>query len=375
MSKRGAVKTTRTVRLPADNTPIEVSKADNLPTLAATADTPKPKLKTAHFSLCNGSGMHSVAKSMVEAERLIGIDARLVNIEVDTDWDQVLDADVHISHTHIPVMYRGKAWLKQVTKPFRMVGVFHGTPEHVFTGSVNAAENGAYAPSDSFMIMQHDLKRSHARVTFWERHKWIYDSMIHEGARLTDLVPLGVDRVFWAAGASRGKYAGNPSLWSGENCHEIKWPLDLVLMWDEVAREVDDATLHLCYLPFDQHKHWFPLANANGAHYRSHMGAWTYAHEELRNIFKSVDYVTSFVQKGDFNRICLEALAAGARVISHRGNPYAHWWIDEGDQRIQAAQLIDILKGNVEPRADRVEVPDHSEMAKAMQAIYEAILP
>lgn len=337
------------------------------------ASAKKAPMKVCHWSLQNGSGMANVAQSMVQAEKKLDIDSIFLNIETDANWDQALDADVHVSHTHIPVMYRGKAFQKQVTKPFKMVGCWHGTPEHIFEGSVHAGENGAYAPSNSLMISQHDLKRSHARVTFWPRHKAIYDTMMFEGTKM-HLVPLGVERDFWNGGASRGKYQGEPSVWSGENCHEIKWPLDLLLMWPWVSDAVDDAYLHLCYLPHDQARFWFPLAHANGAYYRAHMGAWTYPHSELRNIFKSVDFVLNMVRYGDFNRIGLEAGASGAKVISYAGNRFSDYWLPEGDQRIVADALIKILRGETEPRKDKLPVPDVSETASAMRAIYESIL-
>lgn len=339
--------------------------------MAASAD--HSGLKICHWSLANGSGMANVAQSMVDAERKLGLNSIFLNIETDAIWDQALDADVHVSHTHIPVIYRGKAFQKQVTKPFKVCGVFHGTPEHVFEGSVHAGERGAYAPSNSLMIMQHDLKRSHARVTFWPRHKAIYDTMMFEGTKAY-CVPLGVDRAFWGAGVSRGKYQGDPSVWTGENAHEIKWPLDLLTMWPWVSEAVDGAYLHACYVPFDQHRYWFPWVHANGAYYRAHIGPWTYPHEELRNIFRSVDFVTSLVRYGDFNRLSLEAGAAGAKVISYVGNPYADYWMHEGDTREQAKELIAILSGDVEPRKEKEEVPDVSVTGQAMKEIYESIL-
>lgn len=337
------------------------------------ASAKKAAIKVCHWSLQNGSGMANVAQSMVEAEKKLGLDSIFLNIETDANWEQALDADVHVSHTHIPVIYRGKAFQKQVTKPFKMVGCWHGTPEHIFEGSVHAGENGAYAPSNSLMISQHDLKRSHARVTFWPRHKWIYDSMMFEGTQM-HLVPLGLERAFWAEGPSRGKYQGDPSVWTGENSHEIKWILDLLLMWPYVAVEVDDAILHACYVPHDQHRYWFPLAHANGSYYRAHIGPWTYPHDELRRVLKSVDFVLNMVRYGDFNRIGLEASAAGAKVISYAGNPYSDYWMPEGDQRIVAAELIKVLRGEVEPRKDKLPVPDISETAMAMVKIYESIL-
>lgn len=316
--------------------------------------------------------MNAVAQSMVDAEKKLGLNSIFLNIETDANWDQSLDADVHVSHTHIPVMYKGKAFEKQVTKPFKMVSYFHGTPNHVYMSSVQAGERGAYAPSNSLMIMMHNLKRSHARVTSWERHAAIYQSMVQPDTPI-HVVPLGLDLDFWKAGESRGKYQGNPSVWYGENSHEIKWIFPLLVMWPWVSDEVDDATLHGCYIPFDQHRWAFPFATANGAYYRAHLGPWTYPHEELRRVLKSVDFVLGLVEKGDFNRLSLEANAAGAKTISYAGNPYSDFHVHEGDERDTAKELIAILKGDVEPR-QKTPVPSLEDMGKAMIKVYESIL-
>lgn len=316
--------------------------------------------------------MNNVAKTMVEAEQKLGLNSLLIDIEKDASWEEALDIDIHVSHTHVPVIYRGKAWKKQVTKPFKLVTMFHGTPEHMFEGSVNAGEKGAYAPANALMIMQRDLRVADARVTCWERHQAIYQTMVDKGTKV-HFVPLGVDKEFWAAGVSRGKYQGNPSLWSGENCHTIKWPLDLLTLWPWVSEAVDDAYLHCCYVPQDQHRYWFPLIHSNGAYYRSHVGSWTYPHTELRNIFKSVDYFIGLVRYGDHNRLCMEANAAGLKTISYRGNVYSDYWLPEGDQRESAKELIAILRGDVEPR-QKTPAPDSSETARAMRDIYESIL-
>lgn len=330
-------------------------------------------LKIAHFSLQNGSGMHAVAQTMVESEKALGLDSVLVNIELESEWEHVLDADIHVSHTHIPVIYKGKSYRKQVTKPFKMVAVFHGTPEHVFEGSVRAGENGAYAAPNCLMITQRDLRIADARVTFWDRHKAIYDTMVDKGTKV-HCVPLGVDTKWWSEGVSRGKYQGKPSLWAGENCHTIKWPFDLLTMWPWVAEEVDEAMLHCCYVPSDQHRYWFPWIHANGAYYRAHVGSWTYPHIELRNVFKSVDVFIGMVMKGDANRLSMEANAAGVPTISYVGNEYSDYWLTEGgDQRVQAKELVAILKGDVEKRK-KTPVPDSSEMAAGMIKIYHDVL-
>lgn len=330
-------------------------------------------MKVVHWSLCNGSGMHNVAKSMVQAELALGVESVLINIETESAWEQAFDADVHVSHTHVPVTYKGKRLSRQVTKPMKIVGVFHGTPEHVFRGSVEAGLGGRYAPPNSLMIQHHDLQTSDALVTFWPRHKAIYETMVDKG-RIVHCVPMGVDKELWAGGASRGKYQGTPSVLTCENSHDIKWPFDLFTMWKWISDEVDEAYLHALYVPHDQHRYWFPLVFRNQCYYRAHIGPWTYEPNELRNILKSNDFYCGLVEKGDFNRMSLEANAAGGcKTISYAGNEYSDFWVPEGDQRIVAAEFIRILRGEVEPRA-KTPVPSLADMGQAMVGIYEDVL-
>lgn len=326
--------------------------------------------------------MSNVAKDMMKAEMELGIMSIAVDPNNVEGHEFVFDADVHVSHSHVPVMTKdGKSLKSCLTKPFKLVGVFHGTPEHIFRGSVWAGEGGAYAPSNSLMIMQHDMKRSDALVTFWPRHADIMRTMLPTRDTRLHLIPMGLDHEFWKAGKSRGKFAGAPSVWTGENAHDIKWPFDLLTMWPwvsgthplETVDAAEGAVLHCAYLPHDQHRWWFPWVHANGAFYRAYIGPWTYPHEELRNVLNSVDFVCGLVEKGDFNRIQLESILCGAKSISYAGNPYAHFWLPEGDQRITARALANVLNGKVEPR-DPTPPPTLSDMAHAMKGIYESIL-
>lgn len=325
-------------------------------------------MKVCHWTMFNGSGMNAVAESCVESEKRLGLDSHLVRCDVidDPSWANAYDADIHVSHTHVPDVAR-----KRFKKGWKLVCVFHGTPEHVYQGSVEAGEHGRYAPPNSLMIMQHDLQCSHARVTFWERHQAIYQTMVDWGTKV-HCVPLGVDREFWQGGASRGKYAGTPSVWTGENQHYIKWVLDLALMWPWIAKEIDGICLHACYNPFDQHRYLFPLVHRNQAYYAGHFGAWTYPHDELRNIFKSIDFFVGLVRYGDHNRLCLEANAAGATTISYAGNPYSDYWVPEGDQRVTAKALVKIFRGET-PKREKTPAPDFLETAEAFKRIYEEI--
>lgn len=325
-------------------------------------------MKIAHWSLKNNSGMHRVAENITAAERLLGLDSVNVDCSVRSlDWEQSLDADVHVVHTHFPNELR-----KKVSKPLKLVWVGHGTPDHVFASSVEAGLGAPYGHADPLMLMQYWLRNADARVTFWPRHQWIYQRMVDKGTTV-HCVPLGVDKAFWSAGVSRGKYEGTPSLLTAENPHNIKWPYDLYTLWPEVFDQLDGAKLHSVYMPRDMHRWVFPWINANGCAYGSHISPITFAHEELRNVFRSIDFYIGLVRYGDFNQISLQANAAGAVTISYTGNEYADHWITEGDQRHMARELTAILKGDTPVRV-KTPVPDLAVTAAHFKAIYEGLL-
>lgn len=322
-------------------------------------------MKVIHWSLKNGSGMHRVSENIMDAEKALGIDSHHVDCSAKSEeWDKAVDADVHVVHTHLPDV------LKKQLKHLRIVWVAHGTPNHVIQSSIEAGAVG-YGHSDSLMLMQHWLRNADARVTFWPRHQWIYQRMVDKGITVHH-VPLGVDREFWADQPSRGKYQGEPSVWTGENPHWIKWPLDLYTIWPAILEEFPLAKLHSVYMPRDMHRWVFPFVNANGASYGAHISAQTWPHDELRSVFKSIDFFIGLVRYGDFNQLQLQASAAGATVISYRGNEYADYWMTEGDERMMAKDLIAILKGDV-PKREKSPVPHIRDTAKAMIQIYEQV--
>ena len=327
-------------------------------------------MKICHWVAFPNSGMFNVAASISAAEKNhLGLDSYCINIqEVTTDaLDQWADADVHVAHTHFPDEMR-----RRVTRPLKLVFPAHGTPEHVFHSAVMAAKDG-YGHGDGWMLYQYWLQNADAVVTFWPRHQAIMQTLVDKNTKV-HLVPMGVNREFWSKGESKGKWSGSPSVFAAENAHTIKWPLDLFLMWPWVYKEVAGASLHVCYLPTDMHRWFFSLINRNGASYGSHVSSATFPHTELRNVFRSVDYQIGLVRYGDFNKLSLEANAAGVKTISYRGNPYSWFWIDEGDQREQARQLTAILKGEIEPRQDRIAPPDISTTAAEMLKVYESVL-
>lgn len=329
-------------------------------------------MRVAHWSIGNKSGMNRVAESLVDAEKKLGVDAVWANPQDKETW--VYDADIHVSHTHLPELVSGSKdpfpFFEKKKKQTPVVWVSHGTPDHVFQNSFEQAQAG-YGHHDGWMLVQNWLRVAHACVTFWDRHWQIWQSMCQRG-RKVHCFPLGVDKEFWKPVESKGKYAGNPSIMTAENQHYIKWSWDLFVLYPWIAEELTEATLHQFYLPNDSHRWFFPLANSNGSSYRSHITSSALDHENLRNAFNSVDYYIGLVRYGDFNRISLEANASGCKTISYRGNPYSDFWIAEGDQREMAKELLAILKGEVEPR-QKEPVVDISETAKSMIELYKTL--
>ena len=327
------------------------------------ARTKRGIMKVVHWSSKNGSGMHRMAEEITAAEAAGGLNSVCLDGNDPLEIPGGLDADIHVVHTHLPDAVDDRK--------IKKVYVVHGTPETMFQGSVENSKNG-HGSADGWMVNTNFLRTSDAIVTFWQRHAAIWQSLVDKHT-IVDCIPMGIDHTKWQGGQSRGKWSGEPSLLTAENCHTIKWPLDLVIALTWVFEEIRTARLHMIYLPADQARWWGSLTMNNRTAYRSYISSIALDHAELANAFKSVDYYVGLVRYGDHNRVGLEAHAAGCKVIAYRGNEYADYWIDEGDQRTIAAQLKMIMRGDV-PARETPATPDISETIRAMKKIYERIL-
>lgn len=320
-------------------------------------------MKVAHWTYLNGSGLANMAVEMYEAERAIGSDSVLCNTQDMNTWGPGLDADLHIVHSHLPD--------KLATDPSKkIITVQHGAPEHIFEISMSQGLNGSYGPSDSLAVTSYILKRSDAVLTFWPRQQYIWETMTDKKVYC---LPMGIDTTFWKPVPKQRLLSGNPAVFTAENCHTCKWPLDLMFVWSYIWKEFNDARLHAINIPYDQHRWWMPLAYLTGTMYSSFISPVKLGKESLRNFFCAADYYYSPVTYGDYNRVSLEALSCGAKIISFRGNTHAHYWITEGDQRVQVQELLAIFRGEIEPR----EVPtvtDIKETAAALLNIYGEVL-
>jgi glycosyltransferase involved in cell wall biosynthesis len=330
-------------------------------------------MRVVHHTIGNGSGLNRVAVNMATAEKRLGLDSVLTytdspetsikvapdvqGAEVVTGADAAI-SDIHVVHSHLPDECKGKS-----------VFIPHGTPEHCFAQAIDQSRVSGFWAGDPFMLSLYRANNSDVTVTFWERHRYIWQSLCPKVD--VRVIPMGIDTEFWKPVESAGKLSGEPSLFTCENPHSIKWPLDLILAFP-ILMEKTKAVLHAHYLPMDQARFWYPLLQANGTSYRSFSSSTYMDHASLRNSFASSDYYLNLVRYGDFNSVGLEAKATGCKVISYRGNPYSDFWLTEGDQRVMAQELIDIFEGKTEPnRTDDIVSID--AMAKNMKEIYEAL--
>jgi len=318
-------------------------------------------MKICHWVKYVGSGSGKLGFLLCEKEKSLGLDSFVCS--VDETPESGYDADVHVIHSLYPEALRSRL------KSHKTVMVQHSTPEHTFNSAVNEAVG--YGFNDGWMQAQYWLRTADAFVTFWPRHRDIWQSMVPK-EREVKLVPLGVDKEYWKKLPSRGRWAGDPSLFTCDAWYQIKWPLDLFFVWERINNEVPGSCLHVTGMLPHLQRWFFPLVNTNGASYSSHISSTFFPDNDLRNVYNSVDFQIGLVQKGDFNCVSLEANACGTKTISYKGNPYSDFWLNEGDQREMAKELIAILKGEVEPR-QKEEVPDITETAQAMKEIYEQL--
>jgi hypothetical protein len=310
--------------------------------------------------------MNRAARRIQAAEVALGLDSFIVHTDNADTQDQADTADVHVIHTHCND--------KTLRSDKPKVWIPHGTPEVMFVGAhEEAVIKHGYGHSDSWMLAQWWLQNADVTVTFWPRHREIWQSLSDKGREVL-CTEIGTDLEFWQGGPkSAGQFAGAPSVFTAENCYTIKWPLDLFIAWPWVVgsdASLYGARLHAIYVPSDQHRNWFPLVNRNGTSFAGYISSMVFTESELRNAFRSTDYYCGLVRYGDHNMTCLDAAAAGATLISYEGNPYAHHWVTEGDQRRIAGQLAAILKGDV-PKREVKPVPDISDTARFMRTVYE----
>jgi len=334
-------------------------------------------MKIVHAVQMNQSGMHRLAQNMVVAEQALGNDSMLIDAKHEGQWalPQVLNADLYVIHSIFP---KGARHLIETAQNRKVKTVFvaHGIPEYAMDEAVKAFEQAQASQAESFgdvwFLLRHWLKEADAFVTFNPRHAALYDRMV-PSERKVDVVPMGVDRAFWSAPCVAEPMLGNPCVWMSENQNRIKWALDTIIAWPFVMDALPEAHLHAHWIPLDLHRFFIDLANANGAAYGATIDSLHFTHQRMKELWQTAHFILSPTRYGDITLLAMEANAAGRPLITYKGNEYAQFWLEEGDQRRMAEQLVAIFKGEVKARPV-LQAPDLSDMGRAMLAVYARVL-
>ena len=185
----------------------------------------------------------------------MGVDAKCVDpfdFEKDAEAAEwALDADIHVgAYTHPrPISTARKSFKQSLTKPWRVVFPVHGTPELIFEQTVESAKGNGYGTGRSYAGHQIGMQDADAIVTFWPRHRDLYD-LATDKHTFVDCLPMAVDAAFWQAGVSAGKYAGDPSFFSCENQYAFKWAYEILRVWRlillEAGRKLRRCTSRTC---------------------------------------------------------------------------------------------------------------------------------
>jgi len=335
-------------------------------------------MKIVHAVQQNNSGMHRLAQNCVEGEKRLGIDSMLIDCHEMGQWmlPQVVNADLYVNHSAFPKDARMLIERAQ-GKRAKTVFVSHGIPEYTMELSIasyeaNAKNPHAYAFDDYWAALRYWLKESDATVVFSERQQAIYQTFVGRNDTI-DCVPMGIDRAFWETEVPTEGLIGSPVVWMSENQNRVKWALDVLTAWPWVVEQCPEIHLHCHWMPLDFHRFFIDLANTNGASYHATLSSLHFSHERLRNLWKAVHFILSPTRYGDNTLVVMEANAAGVPVVTYPGNAYADYWIQEGDQRKMAKELVAIFKGEVTPR-EKLPAPDLMDMSREMVAVYARVL-
>jgi len=319
-------------------------------------------MKITHWALKNGSGLAQVAEDLSVCEKQAGIESIVCDALNPNDVKMGMNADLHVAHAHIPSEIAVRH-----TKPW--ITVAHGAPEYVM--ETMATEDGLNQKGNSFAAGWMMMQQADAVVSFWDRHIKMYlnwtDKPIYK-------INMGVPLGFWQKESVATKQPGTPAFLTCENSVRSKWILDLLLLFPWLLEDFPDAALNCYYVPMMQHKMFYPILYATKAVRGVYISSQKLNKQLLLQTLRGSDYYLNLCRYGDFNQMGMQAKAAGCKVISYRGNPYADYWITEGDQRDMAIQLLAIMKGWTQPRNNVEPIPDTKDMVNGMLRVYQEVL-
>ncbi len=298
-------------------------------------------MKVAHFARFdpNRSGQYATVKDLIMAERLLGVDARLIdasgcnackhwfsipgqkdgNLEtVPVDWAH--EADVLVRHTAIP------SELEQKGTPIVLCA--HGRPEHTFL-----LETSGKSPIFTFyktLISQPQHKNYRAIVTFWKEYLFHLSFLLPE--RMLHYVPAMVDLDTYNQSGpclDYGNKSGKPNLMIADMWRTDESPFN-VLYAAAKFKELycPEAKVHVFGMPTDT------TNNAVGiiAQRLEEIGVWGQAfgaYNKMPDAYRAADILIT--PHHIATRVIREASACGLPIVANQGCKYTDYTANPKD--------------------------------------------
>lgn len=315
-------------------------------------------------------GLYETAKDLILAERRLGIDAHLVDVDdagqsrvgladgsiVTAHPDLALDADVLIRHSSIPSKYQNLG--------IPVVMCLHGRPESTYRISSSSQNNIIHAVANKAKD-----SRYKAFVTFWPQYVTAWRALVSDKLCL---VPAPVDLEYYAGGKDQ-KFEGSHKILIADIWRDDVIPLSSLF---GAARYIEQyepqARIHLVGLP-----HTGPRYEALKpilAGLKDKIGSCCGQMQNIRDWYASCDVVVT--PHSIATRIIRESLAAGLPVVAGAGCNHTIYKADPSDPDEVALAIHRALSdpaARQEARSTALDDFNSLSSAKAMAEICQAV--
>ena len=298
-------------------------------------------MKVAHFSRFapNLSGQYGTVKDLIKAERMQGIDARLISVDSSPgieftrarihkdDWlttekmEWADEADILVRHVLVPqkYMYSGK-------QP--KVMCLHGRPENSFL-------LGVYTRNDVYRTVYTERDAWDAFVSFWDEHIFHWSQLI-DNSKLNYVPALCDLEAFCPEGPKRdfGENSGSPNIVVVDQWREDTTPYNVIhaaLLFRE--KYCPTAKVHI----YGIRKHDAITNMIKWLYDRGGIGDRKGPITKMAETYRAADIVVT--PHVIATRVIREAMACGTPIVAGGGCAYTHFGVDPRNIEAYADQI------------------------------------